>query len=56
MEHGGVLVSLCLTCNALSSVALVLTSPITILQIQKVTMHYDRQLLAQSSQFVCGWV
>lgn len=47
MERGGVLLSLCLTQHAVSSVSLVLT--VTALQIQKVTMHSEPRLLSQNS-------
>lgn len=54
MEHGVVLLSLCLTQRTVSSVSLVLISTITTLQKQKVTMNSDRPAI--SKQTVCMWV
>lgn len=54
MEHGGVLLSFCLTQHTVSSVSPVLTSTISTLQIQKVTMHYELHLLSQNCLWKCN--
>ncbi len=57
MEHGGVLLSVCISQHAVGSVSLVHTSTIQTLQIQKVMMHCDQDLPSQiSKQLVCVYV